>query len=285
VLILDVIEHEDRAGSAASPAANVIALGSHATVVGVVGCDPPGTRLEHDLRRLGVDSSGLVRTRDAATSTKTRILAQGFTGGLHGRQQVLRLDETEPLPASAARACTELVARLAPDFDAILLSDYRGGVVSEATIAAAHASGRPISVDSQGDLRRFRSFDLIKINQAEAQVALGSDDVAGGGDGLRRELGARVLVITLGSEGMLVFEDAAQPAHVAAVRATEVFDVTGAGDTVIAVLTLGLIAGLSMRRAAELASAAASVVVRRLGVAVATADEIVTALKTPDRSS
>jgi len=279
VLILDVIEHEDRAGSAASPAANVIALGSHATVVGVVGCDPPGTRLEHDLRRLGVDSSGLVRTRDAATSTKTRILAQGFTGGLHGRQQVLRLDETEPLPASAAHACTELVARLAPDFDAILLSDYRGGVVSEATIAAAHASGRPISVDSQGDLRRFRSFDLIKINQAEAQVALGSDDVAGGGDGLRRELGARVLVITLGSEGMLVFEDAAQPAHVAAVRATEVFDVTGAGDTVIAVLTLGLIAGLSMRRAAELASAAASVVVRRLGVAVATADEIVTALK------
>jgi bifunctional ADP-heptose synthase (sugar kinase/adenylyltransferase) len=77
---------------------------------------------------------------------------------------------------------------------------------------------------------------------------------------------------------MLVFEDGAQAAHVAAVRATEVFDVTGAGDTVIAVLTLGLIAGLNMRRAAELASAAASVVVRRLGVAVATADEIVTAL-------
>src|SRR5439155_11434001 len=70
-------------------------------------------------------------------------------------------------------------------------------------------------------LRRFRSFDLIKINQAEAQVALGSDDVAGAGDGLRRELGARVLVITLGSEGMLVFEDAAQPAHVAAVRSEE----------------------------------------------------------------
>ncbi|MGI9146069.1 MAG: bifunctional heptose 7-phosphate kinase/heptose 1-phosphate adenyltransferase [Chloroflexota bacterium] len=279
VLVLDVVEREDRAGSAASPAANVIALGSQATVVGVVGCDPPGVRLEQDLRRLGVNESGLVRARGAATSTKTRILAQGFTGGLHGRQQVLRMDETEPLPAEATQACTDIVARLAPDFDAILLSDYRGGVVSEATIAAACASGRPISVDSQGDLRRFRSFDLLKINQAEAQAALGSDDMLGGGDALRGEVDARVLVITLGDEGMLVFEDATQPAHVAAVRATEVFDVTGAGDTVIAVLTLGLIAGLSTLRSAQLASAAASIVVRRLGVAVATADEIVAALK------
>jgi rfaE bifunctional protein kinase chain/domain len=279
VLVLDVVEQEDRAGSAASPAANVIALGSHATVVGVVGCDPPGVRLESDLQRRGVDDAGLVRTPDGATSTKTRILAQGFTGGLHGRQQVLRLDQTEPVSAAAAQACADNVARLAPAFDAVLMSDYRGGVVGAATIAAARASGRPISVDSQGDLRRFRSFDLLKINQAEAQVALGSDDMLGGGDALRRELGARVLVITLGGDGMLVFDDGDQPAHVAAVRATEVFDVTGAGDTVIAVLTLGLIAGLSMRRAAELASAAASVVVRRLGVAVATPEEIVTALK------
>jgi len=279
VLILEVVEQEDRAGSAASPAANVIALGSRATVVGVVGGDGPGARLEHDLQRLGVDDAGLVRLSDAATSTKTRILAQGFTGGLHGRQQVLRLDHTEPLPAAAVRACTEHVARLAPDFDAVLLSDYRAGVVCEATIAAACASGRPITVDSQGDLRRFRGFDLLKINQAEALVALGSDDVLGGGDALRRELGARVLVITLGADGMLVFEADAPPAHVAAVRSTEVFDVTGAGDTVIAVLTLGLIAGVSMRRAAELASAAASVVVRRLGVAVASPDEIVTALE------
>jgi len=99
-------------------------------------------------------------------------MAQGFTGGLHGRQQVLRIDRTQAVPAASARACAETVARLAPEFDAVLLSDYRGGVVTEATIAAAPASGRPISVDSQGDLRRFRACDLIKINQAEAQVAL-----------------------------------------------------------------------------------------------------------------
>jgi len=278
VLVLDVFEREHRAGSAASPAANVTALGSHATIVGVVGCDPAGARLEAGLRQLGVGDQGLVRSRAAVTPTKTRILAQGFTGGLHGRQQVLRLDETSHVPAEAGAACTALVADLAPACDAILLSDYQGGVVSEATIAAARASGRPIAVDSQGDVRRFGQVDLLKVNQAEAQAALRHADVRGGGELLRRELGARVLVITLGADGMLVFEGLAEPVHVPAVRATEVFDVTGAGDTVIAVLTLGLIAGLSTRRSAELASAAASIVVRRLGVAVATPAEILDAL-------
>jgi len=279
VLILDVVEREERAGSAASPAANVTALGSHATVVGVVGCDAAGGRLEDGLRRLGVDAQGLVRSREAVTPTKTRILAQGFTGGLHGRQQVLRLDATSRLPAAAAAACAENVARLAPTCDAILISDYRGGVVSDATIAAARASGRPIAVDSQGDLRRFGQVDLLKINQTEAQAAVGHADMRAGGQLLRRELDARVLVITLGADGMLVFAGLDQPHHVAAVHATEVFDVTGAGDTVIAVLTLGLIGGLSACRSAELASAAASIVVRRLGVAVATPAEIVEALE------
>ena len=99
-----------------------------------------------------------------------------------------------------------------------------------------------------------------------------------GGTELRRELRIDLLVITLGADGMLVFDGHGEPALVPAVRATEVFDVTGAGDTVIGVLTLGLIAGLNPRRTAQLASAAASVVVRRLGVAVATPDELIEAL-------
>jgi rfaE bifunctional protein kinase chain/domain len=278
VPIVEVVEKEDRAGSAASPAANIIGLGSFASIVGVVGCDPAGGRLEARLRELGVDDRGLVRREEVSTSTKTRILAEGFTGGLHGRQQVMRLDGLAHLPAPAVAACAECVARLASSFDAVLLSDYRGGVVGDAGIEAARTSGRPVSVDSQGDLRRFRALDLIKVNQAEAQAALGSEDVYGGGEALRRELEARVLVITLGADGMLVFDGQAQPERVPAVRASQVFDVTGAGDTVIAVLTLGLVAGLSTRRSAELASAAASVVVRRLGVAVATPAEIVDAL-------
>jgi D-glycero-beta-D-manno-heptose-7-phosphate kinase len=278
VPILEIAEREDRAGSAASPAANVIALGSHASVVGVVGCDAAGARLEANLRHVGIDDRGLVRWPEASTSTKTRVLAHGYTGGLHGRQQVMRLDRTTRLAAEAANACAQNVARLAGSVDAVLLSDYRGGVISEASIEAARTSGRPIAVDSQGDLRRFASLNLVKVNQAEAQAALNGVDLYDGGKKLRRDLCAEVLVITLGADGMLVFDGRAEPELVPAVRATEVFDVTGAGDTVIAVLTLGLIAGLEPRRAARLASAAASVVVRRLGVAVATADEIVEAL-------
>lgn len=278
VPIVEVLEKEDRAGSAASPAANIIGLGSQATVVGVVGCDPAGARLEATLGELGIDQRGLVRAEDVSTSTKTRILAEGYTGGLHGRQQVMRLDSTWHLPAGAVESCARCVAQLAPEFDAVLLSDYRGGVVSDASIEAARASGRPICVDSQGDLRRFRALDLIKVNQAEAQAALGLRDIAAGGEALRRELEARVLVVTLGADGMLVFDGRSEPERVPAVKVSQVFDVTGAGDTVIAVLTLGLVAGLSTRRAAELASAAASVVVRRLGVAMATPAEIVEAL-------
>jgi rfaE bifunctional protein kinase chain/domain len=279
VPIVEVLERTDRAGSAASPAANVIALGSVATIVGVVGDDAAGRRLEAHLRQVGVDDRGLVRRADMATSTKTRILAEGYTGGLHGRQQVMRLDATRALSPDASATCAGCVARLASEFDVVLLSDYRGGVVSQGSIDAARASGRPIAVDSQGDLRRFRSLDLIKVNQAEAQAALGSTELATAGEALRRELDVRVLVITLGADGMLVFDErAAQPEHVPAVRVSQVFDVTGAGDTVIAVLTLGMIAGLSTQRSAELASAAASVVVRRLGVATVSPDELVAAL-------
>lgn len=279
VPIVEVVHREDRAGSAASPAANVIALGSHAAIVGAIGCDPPGSHLEAKLRELGVDARGLIRLPELKTSTKTRILAEGYTGGLHGSQQVMRLDEIASLPPPAAAACVEQVASLASEFDALLLSDYRGGVVCEACIAVARASGRPVTVDSQGDLRRFRKVDLIKINQAEAQAAIGSSELVAQGEALRQELEARILVITLGADGMLVFDGAAPPERVRALGVSQVFDVTGAGDTVIAVLTLGLIAGLTPRRSAELASAAASIVVRRLGVAVATPEEILDALR------
>ncbi len=277
VMVLEHLEQEDRAGSAASPAANIVALGSHASVVGVLGCDAAGERVEASLGQLGIDCAGLVRWPAVGTATKTRILAQGFTGGLHGRQQVLRLDRVAAADAAAMQACAQSVERVARGFDAVLLSDYRGGVIEAATIEAARASGRPLFVDSQGDVRRFRGVDVLKLNQAEAQAALSSTDLVSGGEALRRELAVRYLVVTQGAQGMLVLGDEL-PQRVAAVHATEVFDVTGAGDTVIAVLTLGLVAGLPVRRAAELASAAASVVVRRLGVATVSPEELIAAL-------
>jgi rfaE bifunctional protein kinase chain/domain len=207
-----------------------------------------------------------VQVAGAATATKTRILAQGYTGGLYGRQQVLRVDRVPPLPPEAVARCAAQVAELGPRHDAVLISDYRGGVVSDATVAAARSTGRPIAVDSQGELRRFCGANLVKINQAEAQAALGATDVLGLAGRLRRELEVHSLVVTLGADGMAVFTEE-EGELVRATRATEVFDVTGAGDTVIAVLTLGLVAGIPLRAAAQLANAAASIVVRRLGVA------------------
>ncbi len=277
VMVLELTDQEDRAGSAASPAANIVALGSHASVVGVLGCDTAGERVEASLARLGIDCHGLVRSASTSTAIKTRILAQGFTGGLHGRQQVLRLDRVAPAGNEGTHACAGMVRRLASDFDAVLLSDYRGGVIGLATMEAARTSGRPLFVDSQGDVRRFRGVDVLKLNQAEARAALSSGDLVGDGDALRRKLSVRYLVITLGPEGMLVLGDET-PVRVPAVRATEVFDVTGAGDTVIAVLTLALVAGVPIKRAAELASAAASVVVRKLGVATVSPQELLAAL-------
>lgn len=273
VLVLDEVGREYRAGSAGSPAANVIALGSHATVVGVIGDDADGSRLADGLRRLGLGDEGLVHRAGWSTPRKTRVLARGFTGGLYGRQQVLRIDRVSPLPAGAAEECAARTAKLAPAHDAILLSDYRGGVVGEATIAAARAARRPIAVDSQGDLGRFRGVDLVKVNQAEAQAALGSADVQRGGARLRRELEVGALVVTLGAEGMLLFADEGA-LRVPAVQATDVFDVTGAGDTVIAVLALGLVADLPLKAAAQLANAAASLVVRQLGVATTSPAEL-----------
>jgi rfaE bifunctional protein kinase chain/domain len=277
VPVLSVFAREFLPGSAGNPAANIVALGSAATVIGVVGPDEPGRRLEQGLVKRGIDASALVRPPDAQTATKTRVLARGAIGS---PQQLLRLDSVPTLPDGAAAACAQRMAELAPEFDAILLSDYRGGVVDEHCIEVARGCGRPITVDSQANLRRFRGVDLVKVNRAEAQMALGpvdGDDLLVRGERLRKSLELRCLVITLGAEGMLVFGEG-DPCLVPAVQATQVFDITGAGDTVIAVLTLGLLARLDLRTSAHLASAAASVVVRRPGVATASPAEIIEAL-------
>jgi D-glycero-beta-D-manno-heptose-7-phosphate kinase len=278
VLELDELEREYRAGSAGSPAANVVALGSAATIVGAIGCDGAGDRLAASLAELGIDCAGLVRTTAGPTATKTRILAQGYTGGLYGRQQVLRINRVAPLAADVEATCAARVADLAERHDAVLLSDYRGGVVGPRTIAAARAAGRPITVDSQGDLRRFRGADLVKVNHAEAQRAVGDDRPLAHADALRRELELGVLVVTLGGAGMALFSDDGHQL-VPAARVSQVFDVTGAGDTVIAVLTLALVAGVPLAAAAALANAAAGLVVQRLGVATVTPDELVAALR------
>ena len=284
--VLDEIERFRRPGAASNPAANVAALGGRPRLVGVLGSDDAGRDLAAEMERAGISSGDLVETVSRPTATKTRIMAEHVAAH---RQQVARLDRVprEPLEPHVEAQLVAAIEAAAPDADAILVSDYKAGVVNDKTVTAAVAAARlagiPVAVDSQGDLFQFRGFTLVKSNQLEAEAALGrslesEEQFAQAGQRLRTELGAEYVVITRGAEGMSVVGPAGRHQHVAPVNRTEVWDVTGAGDTVIAVLTLGVAAGGDVVAAAKLANAAAGLVVRRLGVATVSAQELLGAL-------
>jgi rfaE bifunctional protein kinase chain/domain len=286
VPVLELIERSWRAGAAGNPAANVAALGGRPVVVGVIGQDMAGERLRNELVRAGVDTAGLVEAADRTTAIKTRILA---THASAHPQQVARIDDLPGAPVSDATEAALMahIATLLPGCDAILVSNYQGGVVTPGLLASivegAAQCAIPTCVDSQGDLLAFKGFTLVKSNQPDAEAALGvrfreEADFQQAGARLVRELGAAHAVITRGADGMSVI--AADGAHtlLPPTNRTEVWDVTGAGDTVIAVLALGLAASSDMVAAAELANAAAGLVVRRIGVATVTPDELLAAI-------
>ena len=284
--VLDEVERFRRPGAASNPAANVAALGGEPRLVGVLGADVAGRMLADELARLGISGEGLVETVSRPTATKTRILAEHVAAH---RQQVARVDHVpcEPLEPHVEAQLAAAIEAAVPEVDAVLVSDYKAGVVNARTIAAAVAaarqSGKPISVDSQGDLSQFHGFTLVKSNQPEAEAALGlaldgEEQFAEAGRRLVGDLGAGHVVITRGAQGMSVIGPDGAHRHLPAVNRTEVWDVTGAGDTVIAVLTLGLAVGADILDAAELANVAAGLVVRRLGVATVTPEELLAAL-------
>jgi rfaE bifunctional protein kinase chain/domain len=217
------------------------------------------------------------------TTAKTRVVAEGF---LLFPQQIVRIDRQERSPASASIEAAVAAAIEATTCDAILVSDYRSGVVTERVVAAVReaqaARGTLATVDSQGELTKFSGFDLVKCNQGEAEAVLGHalgdrDEREVALSDLCRTLGCRTLVVTRGSDGASL-ATAERYAEVPSVNRSEVFDVTGAGDTVVAVMTAALLAGGSPVDAARLAQAAAGVVVRKWGNAQATRDEIAAAL-------
>jgi rfaE bifunctional protein kinase chain/domain len=286
VPVLELVERSWRPGAGANPAANVAALGGRPVMIGVVGADAAGQRLQAELARADVDTAGLVVTPDRTTAIKTRILA---THASAHPQQVARIDDLPPdrLSPGIEQALIQQIETLVPSADAVLISNYRGGVVTPALIhAVAETAGRhslPSCVDTQGDLLAFQGYTLVKSNQPDAEVALGyllRTDAAfqTAGTDLIHRLGARHVVITRGAEGMSVVGADERHTHLAPTNRTEVWDVTGAGDTVIAVLALGLAARVDPILAAQLANAAAGLVVRRIGVATVSPAELLTAL-------
>ncbi|HZG51057.1 MAG TPA: PfkB family carbohydrate kinase [Pyrinomonadaceae bacterium] len=286
VLILRHERTETVPGGAANCAANLASLGAQATVVGIVGTDAAGDALLDKLGAAGVDCAAVVRAPEVRTATKVRILA----GQAHSmRQQVIRVDyESEP-PADAqlnARLAAHL-SEAATRADAIIISDYNYGVASAGIVAAVReAAGRrglPVLVDSRFRLPDFENFTSATPNEDEVEQVLGRrlTDVAtleAAAVELRERLGHRALLITRGSQGMLLLEAGAPPRHLAPVGSREAVDVTGAGDTVIAAYTLALASGASFADAAHLANHAGGIVVMKRGTASVEARELLASI-------
>jgi rfaE bifunctional protein kinase chain/domain len=272
---------EYRLGGAANVAANIAALGARADIVGLAGRDETAAELRRRLASAGIGDAGLVIDANRPTTRKTRIVTTR-------NQQVARVDYESDRDA-AGDGMAGLISSLqsaARAAQAIVLSDYRKGVVApaliEAAAAAASAGGIPLLVDPKvPEAERYRGATVITPNHHEAeqmtQVRIRSvDDARAAAAILHERTGASVL-ITWGEHGMFVYDrrPGAEPAEAALpAAAREVSDVTGAGDTVIAVLALGLAAGGTLSEAASLANAAAGLVVARFGPAALTLPEL-----------
>ena len=278
VLIVRHESSEVTLGGAANAAANARALGAEVTVVGVLGRDEMGEAVRQRFAERGI---GVVAVDAPFTETKTRILA----GGLNtSRQQMLRLDRgnTVPLPPAVSARLRQALEEAAQGADAVLVSDYGGGVVGDATRATLrHLAGKGtlVSADSRYSLGKLTGFRAAKPNEPElaALTGLPVDDDRGlsraAEEGLRL-LDAQVLLVTRGRRGMAVLERGGAVQLLPAHGTRAAVDVTGAGDTVMAAFTLGLAAGASARLAAELANVAGALVVLKPGTAPVTAEEL-----------
>jgi rfaE bifunctional protein kinase chain/domain len=289
VLILRHERTETVPGGAANCAVNLASLGAEAVIVGVVGNDAAGVALLDKLRASGVNVEGVVRAPELRTATKMRVLA----GQAHSvRQQVIRVDyENEPLSSlSNAKLEAEICARLFEALaraDAIIVSDYNYGVAGTETAKVVRETSRergvPALVDSRFRLLEFPDFTSATPNEDEVEQVLGrrladAATLEAAATELRERLGHQALLITRGSQGMLLLEAGAAPLHLAAVGSREAVDVTGAGDTVIAAYTLALACGATFADAAHLANHAGGIVVMKRGTASVKAVELLSSI-------
>jgi rfaE bifunctional protein kinase chain/domain len=279
VLILNYDSTEVVPGGAGNAAGNVAALGGLARIAGVVGRDDAGTRLLETLKRRRVDTRNVLRPGRYTTPRKTRILA----GGIHSaKQQVVRIDSgaTVAVTDATRKAFRSHVLRAARGTDALILSDYGTGLVTPSLVADVKPSVRTIVVDSRYNLLAFRGITACTPNESEVEQALGiriGDNTRAlerAGRTLLRRTRASAVLVTRGSRGMALFEAKQPTLHIPIVGSDQIADVTGAGDTVIATLTLALSTGASFAEAAHLANYAGGIVVMKRGTATVSASEL-----------
>jgi D-beta-D-heptose 7-phosphate kinase/D-beta-D-heptose 1-phosphate adenosyltransferase len=288
VPVVEVQTKSDHVGGAGNVAANVRALGGEAVLAGVVGRDAAGARVREALAAAGVEARLADAGHARRTTLKTRIVAHG--------QQVVRADQEDAadLPRALETALVDAVRRELALAQALVISDYQKGVVTAGllrrVLPLARRRGVPVLVDPKPrHFRLYRGVHVVTPNQLEAEQVTGlrlsgPAQLAAAGRRILALLRCRAVLVTRGEAGMSLFERGRRPLHVPA-AAREVFDVTGAGDSVIATLALALAAGATLPEAASLANAAASVVVGKLGTAQATPSELLQALRLGSRRS
>jgi D-beta-D-heptose 7-phosphate kinase/D-beta-D-heptose 1-phosphate adenosyltransferase len=282
VPVVAVDRHSYHAGGAGNVAANVRALGGLSTLLAVVGRDAAAERLLDQLGSAGIEPQLASADGSRPTTLKTRIIAH--------HQQVVRADResSEPIPRALEDELLGRLRRALPGAHALVVSDYQKGVVTprvmRALVAAARRRRLPLLVDPKvRHFRLYRGADVVTPNQLEAEQATGirirsQADLAAAGARMLRQLRCRAVLVTRGEHGMTLFQRRARPLHIAA-SAREIYDVTGAGDTVIATLALALAARAPLPLAAALANRAAGVVVAKLGTATVAPDELLAALR------
>lgn len=275
VPIVHVGNHEERLGGAANVAVNLATLGADVELHGLVGADEEAQRLREMLVTAGIGNA-LIERNEAPTVTKLRILSR--------HQQLLRLDFERGFGAAAAAVLAERFEAALPGAALAIASDYAKGALADMSrlIVAARAAGVPLLVDPKGrDFTRYKNAWALTPNRVEFEAVVGhcSEDatLVERAENLRAELGLHALLITRSEEGMSLITEGEAPVHLPT-QAREVADVTGAGDTVIAVFGAALAAGQPPAVAAGLANAAAGVVVARVGAASVTSTELKLAL-------
>jgi D-beta-D-heptose 7-phosphate kinase/D-beta-D-heptose 1-phosphate adenosyltransferase len=288
VQVVSVDEEDATLGGAGNVVNNLSALGIQVAVVGVLGRDSHGRRLIRRLREVGADVGGVLQSRSRLTIRKTRILAD--------HQQVLRVDRetTGEIDGRLRNRLLEKARASLADVDAVVISDYGKGLVSASLVRDITASARQqkkmVVVDPKGrDYTKYNGATLITPNTKEASLASGvdirnQDDLCRAADRLLSQIDIDGLLITRGKQGVAYF-DRHHPPLFAGTRARQVFDVSGAGDTVVAVLSAGLAAGYEMPEAIWLANAAAGIVVSKIGTATVSRIELQRALAPGDDPS
>ncbi len=282
VLILEHSEERVVPGGAANVVHNIATLSGNVYAVGVIGQDYAGQELTRILATKTAETAGLLVDNSRPTITKTRVMAGGQATV---RQQIVRIDKEkkEALSVESAQAVKEYIAAQIADMHGVVLSDYGSHTVSpdimNYVIRICREKDIPCIVDSRYNIMEYSGIPIVKQNESEAAAAVGYEirdqkTLLSAGKTILDKLDAKAVLITRGPDGMTLFERQNKVTQISVTNKSEVYDVTGAGDTVVATMILALSAGASYEEAARLANFAAGIVVKKFGTATATPNEL-----------